>query len=233
MIKLLVVLLATFSFTFAHADAAKVKAALQKKYPQFENIEQVHKANILGLYEVVMQGQLFYTDEKTQYLIVGNIIDLKTNRNLSEERSRKLFAIDFDKLPFELAIKKVTGSGQRKMAQFTDPNCGFCKRLEQELSKVSDITLYSFLHPALPGSDEIVQNVLCSNNPVKAWDDWMLDGIAPKKASCDTPTAKVMEFGKTLNVTGTPTLIFADGVIVPGFIPAAEIEKALNGTPGK
>ena len=118
MIKLLLLLLASFTFSYAHADAGKVKATLQKKYPQFENIEQVHKANILGLYEVVMGGQLFYTDEKTQYLIAGSIYDLKTNRNLTEERSRKLFAVDFDKLPLELATKKVTGSGQRKMAQF-------------------------------------------------------------------------------------------------------------------
>ena len=159
MIKLLVVLLATFSFTLAHADAAKLKATLQKKYPQLDQIEQVNKANILGLYEVVMGGQLFYTDAKAQYLINGSIFDLKSSRNLTEERSRKLFAIDFNKLPFELATKKVTGNGQRKMAQLTDPNCSYCKRLEKELAQISDITLYSFLYPIFPGSEEIAEHI--------------------------------------------------------------------------
>ena len=233
MIKVLLLLLASFTFSYAHADAAKVKATLQKKYPQFENIEQVHKANILGLYEVVMQGQLFYTDEKTQYLIAGSIYDLKTNSNLTEERSRKLFAVDFDKLPFELAVKKVKGNGQRKMAYFTDPNCSYCQRLEDELKNVDNVTLYMFMLTLFNGSAEKVRGVLCSKNPVQAWDDLMLKHVQPPAGTCDTPTAKVMEFSKSLNVNGTPALIFADGVIVPGFIPAAEIEKALNGTPGK
>ena len=233
MIKFLLVLLTSLSFTYAHADAAKVKATLQKKYPQLDKIEQVHKANILGLYEVVMQGQLFYTDEKAQYLINGSIYDLKTNRNLTEDRSRKLFAVDFDKLPFELAVKKVKGNGQRKMAYFTDPNCGFCQKLEGELKNIDNVTLYLFMLTIFNGSDEKVRGVLCSKDPVRAWDDLMLNHVQPSAGTCDTPTAKVMEFSKTLNVNGTPALIFADGVIVPGFIPAAEIEKALNGTPGK
>lgn len=233
MIKLFLVLLATFTFSYAHADAAKVKASLQKKYPELDKIEQVHKAGILGLYEVVMQGQLFYTDEKAQYLINGSIYDLKSKRNLTEDRARKLFAIDFDKLPFDLAVKKVKGNGQRKMAYFTDPNCGYCQKLEAELKNVDNITLYLFMLTLFNGSDVKVRGVLCSEDKVKAWDDLMQNHVQPPAGTCETNTAKVMEFSKTLNVNGTPALIFADGVIVPGYIPATEIEKALNGTPGK
>lgn len=233
MIKLFLVLLATFTFSHAHADAAKVKATLKKNYPELDKIEQVNKANILGLYEVLMQGQLFYTDEKAQYLINGSIYDLKTKRNLTEERSRKLLAVDFDKLPFDLAVKKIKGNGQRKMAYFTDPNCGYCQKLEAELQNVDNVTLYLFMLTIFNGSDEKVRGVLCSKDPVQAWDDLMLNQVQPPAGTCDTPTAKVMEFSKTLNVNGTPALIFADGVVVPGYIPATEIEKALNGTPGK
>ncbi|RFC30739.1 MAG: thiol:disulfide interchange protein DsbC [Candidatus Nitrotoga sp. MKT] len=228
MIKLFLVLLASLSFSYAHADAAKVKDILQKNYPQLGKIEKTNKANILGLYEVVAQGQLFYTDEKAQYLISGNIIDLKTMRNLTEERSHKLFAIDFNSLPFDLAIKKVKGNGQRKMAYFSDPNCGFCKKLENELKNVDNVTLYLFMLSIFQGSDKKVQGVWCSKDQVKAWDNLMLNNVQPPVGTCDTPTAKLMELSQKLNINGTPALIFADGVLIPGFRPAAELEKSLN-----
>lgn len=228
MIKLFLVLLASLSFSYAHADAAKVKDILQKNYPQLGKIEKANKANILGLYEVVAQGQLFYTDEKAQYLISGNIIDLKTMRNLTEERSHKLFAIDFNSLPFDLAIKKVKGNGQRKMAYFSDPNCGFCKKLENELKNVDNVTLYLFMLSIFQGSDKKVQGVWCSKDQVKAWDNLMLNNVQPPAGTCDAPTAKLMELSQKLNINGTPALIFADGVLVPGFRPAAELEKSLN-----
>ncbi|RFC34112.1 MAG: thiol:disulfide interchange protein DsbC [Candidatus Nitrotoga sp. LAW] len=228
MIKLFLILLTSLSFSYAHADATKVKNILQKNYPQLGKIEKTNKANILGLYEVVAQGQLFYTDEKAQYLISGNIIDLKTMRNLTEERSHKLFAIDFNSLPFDLAIKKVKGNGQRRMAYFSDPNCGFCKKLENELKNVDNVTLYLFMLSIFQGSDKKVQGVWCSKDQVKAWDNLMLNNVQPPVGTCDTPTAKLMELSQKLNINGTPALIFADGVLVPGFRPAAELEKSLN-----
>lgn len=213
----------------ALAGEAEVKAALEKNYPQIGKIERVLKAPVAGLYEVDTTNQVLYTDEKVQHLIDGNIYDLKSRRNLTEERSRELFAVRFDSLPLDLAMKRVKGNGSRKLAYFTDPNCGFCKRLERELQKVNNVTLYLFLYPIFPGSDEKVQNVWCSKDRAKAWDDLMLNGIAPPAAECQTPTAKVVELGRRLRVNGTPTLIFSDGNLVPGFLPAGELEKALNG----
>jgi thiol:disulfide interchange protein DsbC len=227
-------LLAALICPAAHADETKVKSILQKNYPQIGNVENVYKAPYLGLYEVVIEGQLFYTDEKAQYLINGNIYDLKTRRNLTEERSRKLFAIEFDKLPLELAVKKVKGNGQRKMAYFTDPNCGWCKKLEHELQSVNDVTLYLFLSTYIGGNDsaEKAQAIWCSKDQGKAWDNLMLNGVQPAPGKCEAPTAQVMELGKKLRVNGTPALIFANGVINPGYMPAAELEKELNGAAG-
>ena len=212
-----------------HSDASTIKEMLQKNYPQIGKIEKVSKASILDLYEVVTGDKLFYTDEKAQYLINGSIYDLKTMRNLTEERSRKLFAIDFKGLPFELAMKKVKGNGQRKMAYLTDPNCGYCKKLENELKSVDNVTLYVFMFPIFAGSDEKVKAVWCSKDQVKAWDNLMLNNVQPPAGTCDTPSEKVLELGKKLNANGTPMLIFADGTRVPGFMPAAELENTFSG----
>ena len=215
--------------SYAHASEKEIRESLQNKFSGIGALEHIVKTPYSGLYEVIADGQLWYTDSKGEFLIDGNIIEAETRRNLSEERRRVLFAIDFDKLPLDLALVKVKGNGKRKLAQFTDPNCGFCKRLENELSQISDVTIYSFLYPIFPGSDVMVRNVLCSANPTKAWDNWMLNGVKPPEAVCDTPqTEQVRALGQKLRVNGTPNIIFGNGKQSPGYLPVAELEKNLS-----
>lgn len=225
--KWIVLLLSVMAFS-AHAGENEIRQSLQSKFPGAGKIEHIVKTPYAGLYEVVIGDQLLYTDEQGEYIFDGSVIDAKSRRDLSEERRRVLFAIDFDKLPLELAVKEVKGNGKRKLAIFTDPNCPYCKRLEKELSGVSDVTLYLFMYPIFPGSAEIVRNVLCSKDPVKAWNDWMLKDISPAKAVCKTQTDKVMALGQKLHVNGTPNLIFGNGIQAPGYLPAKELEKNLN-----
>jgi thiol:disulfide interchange protein DsbC len=215
----------------AHATesptTAKLKETLSKTIGL---VTQVNKSPIAGLYEVVTEDRIFYTDEKGQYLVEGSLIDLKARRNLTEERSRILFAVDFNKLPLELAVKKVKGNGSRKMAYFTDPNCGWCKKLEHEMQNVTDVTLYLFMATYIGGEDSAqkAQAIWCSEDKAKAWDDLMLNGVKPAAGQCDTPTTKVMALGEKLKVNGTPALIFANGVVNPGYMPATELNKALD-----
>jgi thiol:disulfide interchange protein DsbC len=227
-------LLLLLSVSLAHAaetdkTSVAIKDTLQKNYEQLiGRVDQVNKSPISGLYEVVTGDHIFYTDKTAQYLIDGSMFDLKMRRNLTEVRSRVLFAVDFSKLPLELAIKKVKGNGSRKMAYFTDPNCGYCKKLENELQNVTDVTLYLFLYPIFEGSAEKVQGIWCSDDKAKTWDDLMLTGVQPAAGKCETPSAKVLALGKKLRVNGTPALIFANGIMNPGYMPAADLEKALD-----
>lgn len=225
--KWLILLLFAF-LASAQAGENEIRQSLQSRFPNIGKLEHIVKTPYAGLYEVVVNDQLLYTDEQGQYLFDGSVIEVKSRRDLTEERRRQLFAIEFDKLPLDLAVKRVKGNGKRKMAYFSDPQCGFCKRLEKELSKVDDVTLYLFLYPIFQGSDEIVRNVYCAKDPVKAWDELMLKGIAPAGASCKTSTDKVLALGKKLRVNGTPNLIFGDGMQVPGYLPAEELEKRLG-----
>jgi thiol:disulfide interchange protein DsbC len=222
-------LLALFSISLAHAadndTAAKLKDSLSKTLGE---VTQVNKSPVNGLYEVVTGDHIFYSDENGQYILDGSLFDLKNRRNITEARSRQLFAVDFAKLPLDIAIKKVKGNGSRKLAYFTDPNCGFCKKLEHELKNVDNVTLYLFLYPIFEGSAEKVQAVWCSKDKVKAWDNLMLNGIQPAAGKCDVPTNKVLELGHKLKVNGTPALIFSNGVVNPGYMPAAELDKALD-----
>lgn len=210
------------------AAEEEIRQSLQSSIPNVGKLEHVVKSPYAGLYEVILNDQLLYTDAQGQFLFDGSVIEVKTRRDMTEERRRQLFAIEFDKLPLNFAVKRVKGNGKRRMAYFTDPNCGFCKRLEKELSKIDDVTLYIFLYPIFEGSDEIVRNVFCAKDPVKTWDELMLKGVKPVAASCKTHTDKVLELGKKMRVTGTPNLIFGDGMQVPGYLSAEELEKHLG-----
>ncbi len=212
----------------AHAGENEIRKSLQSKFPNIGKLEHIVKTPYGGLYEVLINDQLLYTDAQGEYIFEGSVIEAKSRRDLSEERRRVLFAIDFDQLPLELAVKKVKGNGKRKLAIFTDPNCSYCRKLEKELSGVSDVTLYFFMYPIFPGSAEIVRNVLCAGNPVKTWDDWMLSEITPAQAVCKTRTDEVMALGQKLHVTGTPNLIFENGMQSPGYLPLEVLEKNLN-----
>jgi thiol:disulfide interchange protein DsbC len=213
----------------ANADAERVKAELRKKFPDAP-VDAVRRAGYAGLYEVTGGGEIFYTDEKTTFLLVGSLIDTKTRENVTEARQRVLSAIDFSQLPLESAVKIVRGDGSRKIAVFEDPKCGYCKRFERDLAKVDNLTMYVFLYPIL--SEESRQQsagVWCAPDRAKAWLDLMLKDTVPPAASakCETPLDKIVAFGREKRITGTPTVIFEDGQRVPGAMSTAAIEKRL------
>ena len=222
-------LLLACAATIAGASEATVKAALQKKFPDIA-IESVIKTPMAGIYEVFANGQLIYADEKAAYLFTNaSLIDTDKKVNLTEERMNRLTAIRFDQLPLDLAFKKVKGKGTRKLAYFGDPNCGYCKKFEQDLTKINDVTVYVFLYPVLgPDSLAKAKSIWCSKDRVKAWDDQLVNGIAPTApGGCDTPIDKILAFGKQKNINGTPTMFFTDGQRVPGAIPVDQIEQRL------
>ena len=216
----------------AWADLAEVKKAVLEKFPKVspESIS-ITKTDHLGLYEIYSDGQLFYTDENVNYFLLGELVEAKTMKNLTEERMLALTAIKFDTLPLDLAIKTVRGSGKRKVAIFSDPDCPYCKRLEKEMANVTDVTIYTFLYPLVslhPGAMEKAKSVWCSTDRSKTWYDYMLRNVAPPPKTCDTPIDTIVQLGQKHKINGTPTLIFADGHMVPGAIAADRMEKLLG-----
>jgi thiol:disulfide interchange protein DsbC len=219
----------TFGASFA--QEAVIRKNLAERLPNLPKIDEVNKTPMNGVYELrVNETEIFYTDAEGNFLIQGNLIDTKAKRNLTEERVEKLSAIDFDALPLKDAFTVVRGNGKRKMAVFEDPNCGYCKRFERDLQKVSDVTIYMFLYPILsPDSNDKSKNVWCTKDKAKAWQDMMVRDQSIAKGSCDTAAIdRNLAFGKKHKITGTPTIFFADGSRVPGAIAATQVEKQLD-----
>lgn len=219
--------------TFAMADEASVKKAVESAYPKFK-VDKVTKTPYAGLYEVFMAGQIIYTDEKLTFLIAeGRLVDPKTKKDITGERLEELTRIDFNSLPLDQAIKVVKGNGSRKLVVFSDVDCPYCKRLERnELANITDVTVYTFLYPIEqlhPDAANKSKLIWCANNRVKAWEDWILrDQLPSSTGNCEVPLEKVGQLAKKAGVSSTPTLIFADGKRMLGAQPYKEIERMLT-----
>lgn len=230
---LLAALLAITTTGVSVADEASLKKAIEAAYPKFK-VDSVTKTPYPGLYEVFMGGQIVYTDEKLNFLIAeGRLVDPKTKKDITGERLEELTKIDFNSLPLNQAIKVVKGNGSRKLVVFSDVDCPFCKRLEQnELSNIEDVTIYTFLYPIEslhPDAANKSRSIWCAPNRVKAWNDWIFNNKLPSSAAkCEVPLENVGEMARKYGVTSTPTLFFADGKRMLGAQPHKEIERYLQ-----
>ncbi len=215
----------------AHAQPEQqIKTEVQKKLGTNAKVKSVSPAPISGLYEVLVGNDIFYTDASAKYLIQGDIIELASGKNMTEQRQADLNRIKWSDLNPANAIKNVRGNGSRQLAVFSDPNCGYCKRLEKSLQQLDNVTIYTYLIPILSSdSAQKSKQIWCSSDPYKAYIDWMINGIAPSgKGECSTPLDKNMAFAKTYGITGTPTLFFTDGSRFPGAVQIADIEKKFS-----
>jgi thiol:disulfide interchange protein DsbC len=220
----------------ARAGEAEIRQVLKVKFPNVR-IDGVQPAPMPGLFEVrfVTQDgpQIIYTDAMANFFVVdGNIVDAKSGRNLTEERLRKLSAIEFSSLPLDLALKVQRGNGKRVLAMFTDPYCPYCRRLEQSLLQIDDITIYVFMYPVIrPDFADHSKAVWCAPDRVKAWLELAATDtpkVPPGSASCANPVDKVLELGRSLRVRGTPTLFFANGERAGGGMQLAQLRAKLD-----
>ena len=217
----------------ASANEAAIRKALEPKLSGAK-IEGVRAGPVSGLWEVQVRTpggvQLLYTDPTGAYLIEGNIHDLRNDRNLTEDRLRRLNAIKFESLPLDQAVKIQRGSGRRVLAMFSDPYCPYCQQFEKTLQTIDDITVYVFMFPVIrPQNADHSKAVWCSPDRSKAWLELALNHKKPAaEANCDNPVDKTLALGRSLGVNSTPTLIFANGEKVSGGLPAADLVDLLE-----
>jgi thiol:disulfide interchange protein DsbC len=215
--------------TAAGANENAVRQAFSAKFPN-RTVESVSKTPYPGIYEVVVGGSILYTDEGLNFIFLGELVDTRAAqpRNLTQQSMNRLMATTLAQSQ-EFAIKRVKGNGKRVLYTLEDPNCGYCKELQKELTKVSNVTIYTFLMPILSqDSVEKSKAVWCARDRGRAWDDLMLRGIVPAgKRDCETPLARTEEIRQRFNLRGTPMVYLSNGEQIGGFLPAEKLEAAL------
>jgi thiol:disulfide interchange protein DsbC len=213
------------------AQLAVIKTKLAQRVPDLPPVESARTTPMAGLIEVKVGSQVVYTDATGEYVIEGQVLETKTQRNLTQERMEDIHRAEFSLLPFKDAVVWKVGTGKRRMVVFSDPNCGYCKHLEKELQQIKDVTVYTFMIPIL-GEDSRakVGNIWCVKDRTQAWRDWMLNGSAPSRAfgACASPVDRNLALAKKWAVNGTPAMIFEDGSLLASFVQAGVIEQRLR-----
>jgi thiol:disulfide interchange protein DsbC len=218
---------------FVQAGEQEIKDSFTKNLPEAK-VGAITKQPYGGLYQVVVNGiNVVYTDEKGEVGFFGTLMELKDKTNLTQLAKDQIIAVDFSKLPLDKAFVKVKGTGARKLAIFSDPECPFCQQLEKELQGVNDVTIYTFLlplaelHPDAPRKADLVW---CAKDRAKAWDDIMLNKKEPADGDtkCVTPIKEIAELAPKLWINGTPGIIFSNGKLVAGALPQQRIEDLLK-----
>ena len=215
---------------FAADEPAEALAARLKEMYPATHVDRVQRSEIPALFEVVMGKNAAYTDTTGRYFVFGHLFDMKEQRDLTADRVEKAARIAFGELPLADAIKTVRGKGERVLAVFSDPDCPYCRRLEAELVKLDNVTLYTFPYPLeglhAEAKDKSIA-VWCSANRSQAWAELMKSGKAPASRTCDHPIERNIQLGQRLGIQGTPTLLSADGRTLPGAAPKDRFEQWL------
>lgn len=222
----------------ARANEAVIRKAIAERVPDFPKIDEIRPAPIAGLFELRVGLDIFYADAKGEFILQdAQLIDLKTRRNLTEARVEQISQISFASLPLKDALVWKRGSGERKLAVFADPNCGYCKRLERTLQELKDVTVYTFLLPIL-GADSQTKSraIWCAKDNTAVWLDWMLRGKQPAAAAANCDDAALRrnrQFATQHRIHGTPAMLFEDGTRAPGALELTVIEERLKRADGK
>jgi thiol:disulfide interchange protein DsbC len=229
--KLLVGTTMLLGMTSAFADLATVKANLKIQYPS-TTITSVEESPIKGIYEVVLGKNITYTDESAKFFLFGDVIRMSDQTNLTSPKRDDLKKLDFASLPLKDAIKYTKGNGSRKIAVFSDPQCPFCKKLEAELLKLDNVTIYIFTNPIVglhPEARNLSKKIWCSKDKAKAWREYLLSSIEPKSDGlCENPVDRNIGLAQSLGLNGTPMSVLEDGSVIEGSVSFGELDYKLD-----
>ena len=214
-------LLSCFS-AISLANVETLKINLSRYYPNIQ-VSNIQATEMPGLYSASLDNQIIYLDENAQYMLVGSMVRLKDQKNLTKDLMLQQNSVDWKQLPFKDAIKTVKGTGKSQLFIFSDPNCPYCKRLEVELDKLNDVTIYTFIYPLKAQSITVSKSIWCDPNQAYAWKNLLQKNVQPKEKTCTNPIDRNLELGKKLGIEGTPTLIFGNGLKMVGGRSAEDI----------
>ena len=234
-----VVALAGSFSTFALAATApeqvirKTLESLQLEVP----VESIAASPLNDLYEVKLKGgRVLYASADGQFVMQGYLFQIQDGKpvNLTEKTERQAISKTINAIPAgEMVVYPAVGEAKSHITVFTDTTCPYCHKLHEEVAQLNklgiEVRYLAFPRQGLgsPG-DQQLQAVWCSKDR-KAAMDRMVDGKDIKADKCENPVSKQYEMGQSIGVNGTPAIILADGQMIPGYQPAAQIAKLALG----
>lgn len=234
--RLVLLVGAGFICVGALAGPAEIKAGLLKARPALP-VDSVKVSPLAGMYQVNLKGgHMLYVTEDGKHFIAGDMYAVEANDfvNLSEgernlQRKALIDAIDeTEMVVFSPPADKLKAT----VTVFTDVDCGYCRKLHQEVPEMNKLGIaVRYLAYPRAGVDSDSYNKIvsawCADDPREALTQVKAGQAIPTR-SCDNPVARQYELGGEIGVTGTPTLVYENGVVQSGYLPAAMLAARLG-----
>jgi thiol:disulfide interchange protein DsbC len=208
-----------------------IKKSLQQTLPGLE-IDKITPTPVDGVSEVLMGPSVFYVTNDGMYLFQGNLIDIRTRENLTEERRKGIRLAAINDFGEDRMIIFPASKPRHTITVFTDIDCGYCRKLHKEIAQYNDrgITVRYLMYPRSgPNSRSFEKAVAvwCEEDRQQALTDAKAGKELPK-ADCDNPVREEYELGGLIGIRGTPAIILEDGEMLPGYVPAERLAKSLE-----
>lgn len=213
------------------AGEQKVRDAIKSMVPT-ATIDSIADSAMPGFYEVVMGGNVLYVSADGKYLMQGRVYDVGTKRDLTEAKEAVLRKVKVDEVGNDKRIIFAAKNPKHKVTVFTDIDCGYCRKLHQEMAQYNDLGIsveYLFFPRAGIGSPSFdhAVSVWCAADRNQAMTDAKA-GTQVEKKTCANPIAEAYQLGQKVGVTGTPAVIAEDGTMIGGYVPPAGMLERLN-----
>ncbi len=213
---------------FAQAGVeAKLAEKLQAVIPDAE-VTSVKPGPIPGLFEVMLGATVLYMTEDGQFAFRGDVFDLKSKKNLTNARRKEARTAAFAaQAKNAIEFAPTTAPATHLLYVFTDMDCGYCRKMHQEVSKLNaaGITVRYLAFPRTGlNTDSYFKSVSvwCAADR-KAALTAAKAGQEIEKKTCDNPVKSQYEMGQAFGVHGTPAVYLENGEEIGGYIPAADL----------
>ncbi len=220
---------ATATQVSANDNVDELKNALAKRLPQYE-VSRIDKTPIEGLYQVILSGQVIYMTKDARYMLDGNLVDLSTRKNYSEDAMSEIRLSELEQLGEEKMVVYTPDEVKHTITVVTDIDCPYCRRLHSEMDQYLDGGIkvrYVFMPLKGKGDYDTTVTVWCSKDKNEAL-DLAKAGTELETKDCDNPIDEHLKVSRSLGVRGTPAIILQDGSMLPGYIPAKKLVNELD-----
>jgi thiol:disulfide interchange protein DsbC len=193
-------------------------------------VSRIKETPISGVYEVIVGSEIYYMDKSARYIINGDLIDLATRTNFTEEAKTFNRKMKIAELGEENMIVYAPRAVDHTITVVTDIDCPYCRRLHSEIDEYMENNVkVRYIFMPLKGKvdyDKTV-SVWCAEDKNLALDIAKAGGEL-EKASCDNPIARHLKIARELGIRGTPAIILEDGSMLPGYVPVKKLVPELN-----
>ena len=213
-------LLSSFTVSAEGDDVKQLKAALAKTMPSVQPTS-ITATPVQGLYQVIVGSQVVYMSPDARYMIEGDLFDLKTKKNISEDAKSGIRLTAINKLGLDKMVIYKPEKVKNTITVVTDIDCPYCRRLHDEIPDYMENNIeVRYIFMPLKGAADMRKtiSVWCSDDQLLALDIAKAGGDVEQK-KCNNPIAEHLEIAREIGIRGTPAIMLENGELLPGYVP--------------